>query len=963
MHHTFARMCVSSAFRVATLNLLLHHLDLLNGLMNKSKWAAVAMLAILHSGGGVLPLGVQHPISRIQDILVDTAATILLADREQAERLQSIAKSTIIIDELLFQDLDAPADQAAHQRVSFSNIGPSVPVSRVTDQHSASTKTFQFAACIFDVSIQELLSTLIYGGCICIPSEDQRIGALAETINKFKVNLLGLTSSTASLLRPSDVPTVQRLVLFGEAVKPSVVEAWSSVGVHSAYDTQIKIHGQRLDVGEVEYWITKLNPSVGTAVVDLISPNDNKTQKILVAAIDFVDDTEESNTDFVTLPPSEGFHNTFTTLREALRQKLPSYMVPTAFELMPYASLKSAPQEVKNEAERILRSLWADVLHMDEVTTGSEDDFFALGADSILAMRLIGVGNVKGIKLDIKNVFRNSTLEKMALSMEQISSNGVSISLVYESFSLFQKSEVKGLVASLNTMGTQVFERNILDVLPTTDSQAFSVVGALTRSQVEVHYFKIDGDCQYDVDHLLKVCYNLCNSIEAFRTVYMFYGDELLQVVWDTYLNEIPVLEVDGSLDSATSQLYETQQGPMKLGRSMIHITILSPKGTMEHRILFRMSHTIYDGASFPIIWQTFQRLYAGESALQKTEFSRYLYSINSNIMEASHEYWRNLLRGSTMPQLSQTRIAQDQTPRAMQFCPIKKVPVGKSSISGMTNAIIVKAAWALILGHVVGTPDIVFGDTVSGRNIPDGTNFDNVVGSCATHVPFRINLESLQTGADLLLAVQDQHFDRMPYENLGFRSIINDCSEWPPSTRFTSIVNHRLANPTSIELGGNNYSVDNWLPEAGKMTNLYDIAVVSEEIDGHLELTFGCAEDSISPVEATNLLDLLCTAFLLSIWSPTSQSALYRTQSSSSAQDDNLILQGSKILDIWHSLFGHKHSIASSSLSSSPFFDLGGDLVDAARFVSTVQRHGIKITLDDILTYPSLDKLVYYLA
>lgn len=247
-------------------------------------------------------------------------------------------------------------------------------------------------------------------------------------------------------------------------------------------DTQIKIRGRRLDVGEVEYWITKLNASIGAAVVDLISPNDNKTRQILVAAIAFVEGIEEADPDSVILPPSEELHTIITTLREALRHKLPSYMVPTAFvtfakvplnasgktdrravrkqlethsmqELMPYASIKSEPEEVKTEAEKILRSLWADVLQLDEVTIGSEDDFFSLGADSILAMRLIGAGNAKGIKLDIRNVFRNSTLEKMALSMEQVSSNGVSTA-VYESFSLIQRSEVKCLVASLNDMGT-----------------------------------------------------------------------------------------------------------------------------------------------------------------------------------------------------------------------------------------------------------------------------------------------------------------------------------------------------------------------------------------------------------------------------------------------------------------------------------------------------------------------------
>lgn len=99
-------------------------------------------------------------------------------------------------------------------------------------------------------------------------------------------------------------------------------------------------------------------------------------------------------------------------------------------------------------------------------------------------------------------------------------------------------------------------------------------------------------------------------------------------------------------------------------------------------------------------------------------------------------------------------------------------------------------------------------------------------------------------------------------------------------------------------------------------MTNFYDIAIVSEEIDGYLELTLGCAEDSMSPVEATNLLDLLCTAvdFLSSkLESPIAElgfsfnsvpSISKRTiqnsiASSGSTQDENLTLQGSRICDI----------------------------------------------------------------
>jgi hypothetical protein len=169
-------------------------------------------------------------------------------------------------------------------------------------------------------------------------------------------------------------------------------------------------------------------------------------------------------------------------------------------------------------------------------------------------------------------------------------------------------------------------------------------------------------------------------------------------------------------------------------------------------------------------------------------------------------------------------------------------------------------------------------------------------------------------------------------------------------------------------------------MPEAGKMKNLYDVAVVSEEIEGHLELTLEYAEGTMSPVEAESLLDFFCTAVeslswrlessinkLTSTFNSSSRNSKHIIQnsatSSPSPQDEDLILQGSIILDIWQSVFSHKRSVADSSVFPSPFFDLGGDLVDAARFVFTAQQHGIRVNLDDVLKYCSLDKLVGYLS
>ncbi len=52
--------------------------------MDKSKWAIVSMLAVLMSGGIVVPLGVSHPRARVKGLLAYTAAVALLVDAKNA---------------------------------------------------------------------------------------------------------------------------------------------------------------------------------------------------------------------------------------------------------------------------------------------------------------------------------------------------------------------------------------------------------------------------------------------------------------------------------------------------------------------------------------------------------------------------------------------------------------------------------------------------------------------------------------------------------------------------------------------------------------------------------------------------------------------------------------------------------------------------------------------------------------
>lgn len=92
----------------------------------------------------------------------------------------------------------------------------------------SSSRVLQFSSYVFDVSVMDMLTTLMHGGTICIPTEDER-GSLeiVGAINRMRVNWVLFTPSFASIIEPSSVKGLKTLVLGGEAMSQKHVETWS----------------------------------------------------------------------------------------------------------------------------------------------------------------------------------------------------------------------------------------------------------------------------------------------------------------------------------------------------------------------------------------------------------------------------------------------------------------------------------------------------------------------------------------------------------------------------------------------------------------------------------------------------------------------------------------------------------------------------------------------------------------
>lgn len=178
-------------------------------------------------------------------------------------------------------------------------------------------------------------------------------------------------------------------------------------------DFQVKIRGFRIELGEIEAVLSR-HPAVAEAVA--VAREYEPGHKRLVAYV----------------VPEGGAVPTAGELRSFLGEKLPDYLVPSAFvtlEALPLTpngkvdrqalpapdqkrmELQNAYVPPRTPAEHLLSAIWADILQIEPV--GVYDNFFNLGGDSILSIQVIARARNAGLHLTPRHIFQHPTIAEL----------------------------------------------------------------------------------------------------------------------------------------------------------------------------------------------------------------------------------------------------------------------------------------------------------------------------------------------------------------------------------------------------------------------------------------------------------------------------------------------------------------------------------------------------------------------
>ena len=558
-------------------------------------------------------------------------------------------------------------------------------------------------------------------------------------------------------------------------------------------DFRVKIRGFRIEVAEIELALRGLTRIKEAAVV---AHEDQRGEKQLVAYV---------------VPQPEQAPNV-SELRYVLKDKLPDYMVPSAFvvldtlPLTPNGKLDRlalpAPDLARpelatnfvaprNSLEDQLTSIWVEVLGFTLV--GVYDDFFELGGHSLLATQLVSrVREVFQVELPLLSFFEAPTVAGLAGRIEEA------------------RRGTQGLTAPPLEPATREAQ------LPLSFSQQrmwlLDQLDPDTPTYNISHALRLSGTL--DAKALKRSLEEIVSRHEALRTTFAAVDGEPVQVIAPTIDTKLPVEDLGGLPQSEREARERLALGekrrPFDLERGPLFRARLLRLDEEEHVLLVSMHHIVSDGWSMGVFWRELGALYGafsrgGPSPLAELPIQYADYALwqrrwlEGEVLEEQLGYWKDQLAELTTLKLPtdhpRPQVQTHRGARRSLTLPESLTQALKelSRQEGTTLFMVLLGALQVLFSRYSGQEDVAVSIPIAGRTRAET---EELIGFFVNTLIMRTDLSGDPSFREVLSRVREVALGAYDHQDLPFEKLVEelqperDLSRVPLSQVFFALQN-----------------------------------------------------------------------------------------------------------------------------------------------------------------------------
>ncbi|MDX3387859.1 amino acid adenylation domain-containing protein [Streptomyces niveiscabiei] len=529
-------------------------------------------------------------------------------------------------------------------------------------------------------------------------------------------------------------------------------------------DQQVKIRGFRIEPGEIEAALLR-HPQIAQAAVTV--HEDPSGTRRLVAHL-------------VPAGPAPDP----AAVREFAAHRLPDYMVPAAYVTLPELPLtpngkldrralpapgrtaQATARPARTPQEEALCTLFTDLLGLPAV--GVDDDFFALGGDSLLAMRLAaGVRTVLGADLSVRDVFEARTPAALA---------GATGRGLPPRPPLVRTARPKRLPLS--------FAQNRLWFLDNLDGS-----GSAYHIPLAV---RLTGEL--DPAALEAALADVTDRHEILRTVFPADAGKPWQRILPADRARPHLTVCDAAPDTVAQLLADEVARPFDLARETPLRARLLRTAADEHVLLILLHHIAADGWSMGVLIRelgtAYQARLEGNAPqwpplpVQYADYTLWQHGLlgpktkDSAPAQEQADFWRRTLDGipecADLPcdRARPATAGRDGAVLELHWPPaLHQGITDLARESGASVFMVLQAALAAVLTRLGAGEDIVLGAPVAGRGQDE---LDGLIGFFVNTLALRTDTSGNPAFRDLLRRVRDADLDAYAHQDLPFERLVD---------------------------------------------------------------------------------------------------------------------------------------------------------------------------------------------